>query len=228
MRAGSSYTTFDDLSLYLLTQIQPKRILDIGAGEGKYGSLIRAADFPQPHLTAIEYDPQRKEGLLAAGYDEVRSIGALDLMEHPTELFDLVILGDVIEHFRKSDGQDLLEYLNYRCRFILIVTPEFMTVFHPSFYDCHNSLWRPESMKWHDHWAHCRNGPMHFYLLRGYLGMNDQPSMQDLVNRTNAQDFMRQRGSPQQTTLVRELALHSTVAVDYNEDKTEFTFFRPL
>ena len=228
MYSGYSFTTFDDLCVYLLTQIQPKRVLDIGAGEGKYGHLIRAANLPQPHLTAVEYEPARKDELLALGYDEVRSISALSLMEHPEETFDFVILGDVIEHFRKSEGQDLLEYLNYRCKFILIVTPECMPMSSPNFYEGHNSLWRPQSMQWHDLWAHCRNNVMHFYLLRGYLGMNEDPSMRDLVKHVNAQPFMQQRNSEHQTTQVRQLTLHDTISLDLSEDQSHHIFFRPI
>ena len=228
MYSGYSFTTFDDLCVYLLTQIQPKRVLDIGAGEGKYGQLIRAANLPQPHLTAVEYEPGRKDELLALGYDEVRSISALSLMDRPEETFDFVILGDVIEHFRKSEGQDLLEYLNYRCKFILIVTPECMPMSSPNFYEGHNSLWRPQSMQWHDLWAHCRNNVMHFYLLRGYLGMNEHPPMQELVDRTNSQDFMHQRTGKHQTTQVRQLALHDTISREINDDQPYEIAFRPM
>ena len=50
MYGGYSFTTFDDLSAYLLEQIKPQRVLDIGAGEGKYGRMVRACAMPQPHL----------------------------------------------------------------------------------------------------------------------------------------------------------------------------------
>lgn len=222
MYAGYSYTTFDDLTLHLLQQIKPAKILDIGAGEGKYGKLVRAAGM-DCHLTAIEFEPERRAELLALGYNEVRSQSALDLMKNPAETFDVVILGDVIEHMRKSEGQDLLEYLNYRATYILIVTPEAMPMSSPYFYEGHNSLWRPQSMAWHDLWAHCRNAMMHFYLLRGYLQGCGQ-KLADLIQDANAQPFMREKTSPNQNGHVRVLVLHSDLAADVDLTKPEITW----
>ncbi len=213
MYSGYSWTTFDDLTVHLLQQIAPARILDIGAGEGKYGRLIRAAGMSQCHLTAVEFEPQRRAELLALGYNEVRSITALDLMKAPAETFDVVILGDVIEHFRKSEGQDLLEYLNYRSTHMLVVTPEAMPMSTANFYEGHNSLWRPESMRWHDLWAHSRNASMHFYLLRGYLPCPNA-SLQALVDNANQQPFMQQKTSPNQNGHPRVLTVHNSVVSD--------------
>lgn len=228
MLSGYSFTTFDDLSAYLLEQIRPQRVLDIGAGEGKYGRMVRACAMPQPHLTAIEFEPLRRDELLDIGYDEVRSISALDLMKKPDEVFDLVILGDVIEHFRKSEGQDLLEYLNYRCRFMLIITPECMPMSSPHFYEGHNSLWRPDSMKWHDHWAHCRNSVMHLYLLRGYLDLAFPLHLDALVQSANAQPFMQMGDSPNLFPEPRAMALHSTVSYDPGATPGSAVYYRPL
>ncbi len=97
MYSGYSYTTFDDLTLHLLQQIRPAKVLDIG-------------------------------------YNDVRSQSALDLLKNPAETFEVIILGDVIEPTRKSEGQDLLEYLNYCAACLLVITPE--------------------AMPWHDLWAH--------------------------------------------------------------------------
>ena len=38
--------------------------------------------------------------------------------------FDLVIIGDCIEHMRKSDGVDLLNFLMYRSGYICVIYPE--------------------------------------------------------------------------------------------------------
>ena len=212
MYSGYSYTTFDDLTLHLLQQIRPTKVLDIGAGEGKYGKLIRAAGIAC-HLTAIEFEPERRAELLDIGYNEVRSQSALDLMKNPAETFEVIILGDVIEHMRKSEGQDLLEYLNYRAAYMLVITPEAMPMSSPNFYEGHNSLWRPQAMAWHDLWAHSRNAMMHFYLLRGYLQGSDQ-KLADLVQVANAQPFMREKTSPNQNGHPRALTIHSDLAAD--------------
>lgn len=207
MYSGYSWTTFDDLTLHLLRAINPLRIVDIGAGEGKYGHLIRTNGYLNWHLTAVEFEAGRRDELMAIGYDEVRSISALDLMRQPAEEFEVVILGDVIEHFRKSEGMDLLEFLNYRAAYLLVITPENMPMSSPNFYEGHNSMWRPESMRWHDLWAHCRNGQMHFYLLRGLLAGSARP-LADLVHDANNQDFMQRKTSPNQNGHTRQLTLY--------------------
>ncbi len=222
MYAGYSYTTFDDLTLHLLQQIQPAKVLDIGAGEGKYGKLIRESGM-DCHLTAVEFEPERRTELLAMGYNEVRTQSALDLMKNPAETFEVIILGDVIEHMRKSEGQDLLEYLNYRASYILVITPEAMPMSSPNFYEGHNSLWRPQAMAWHDLWAHCRNAMMHFYVLRGYLQGSDK-KLADLVQVANLQPFMHEKTSPNQNGHPRALTLHSDLSTDLDLANPDITW----
>ena len=226
IKRAFSWPTFDDLTTFLLRRIQPRRILDIGCGEGKYAGLVRDAGLQDAQLIGIEYDPYWRQPLLDRGYTEVRTQGGLDLMDKPTEEFDFVILGDVIEHLRKSDGQDLLEYLNYRSAYILVVTPEAMPMSLPNFYEGHNSLWLPESMKWHDHWAHCRSGVMHLYLLRGYLDKG-VPPLRQLIEETNAQPFMR--NAVPHAVRPRTLHLRSSYSTDpHLSDPTLVNLYRPL
>lgn len=213
MYSGYSFPTFDDLTVHLLRRINPARILDIGAGEGKYGRLIRGCGLSQAHLTAIEFEPQRRAQLLEIGYDEVRTMSATDLFKQSGESFEVVILGDVIEHFRKSEGQDLLEFLNYRSAYMLVITPECMPMSSANFYEGHNSLWRPEAMKWHDLWAHCRHGLMHFYLIRGYLG-REAPGLQELAASANACDFLGSLDNPDRAWPIAKLDVHDAVSVD--------------
>lgn len=227
MLSGYSWTTFDDLALYLLRQINPSRILDIGAGEGKYGRLIRSGGHHDWHLTAVEYEPQRADELKAMGYDEVLSVSAMALLDRPADIYEVVILGDVIEHFRKSEGQDLLEFLNYRSAYIFIVTPESMPMSTANFYEGHNSLWAPQAMRWHDLWAHCRNGQMHFYLLRGLLAGRDVP-LSHLVQSANSEEFMRLKTSPNQTGHRRSLELHDHRTRDIDPHNHELLWtYRP-
>lgn len=225
-KQATSIPTYDDLTTFLLQRIQPKRILDIGCGEGRYADMVRAAGLSDTELIGVECDPHWQQHLLDKGYSEVRMQGGLELMNNPSETFDLVILGDVIEHFRKSDGQDLLEYLTYRSAYVLVVTPEAYLQNFPSFYESHNSIWRPEAMQWHDLWAHCRSKFMHFYLLRGYLRW-DVPHMQELVAEANAQTFML--GASLTTDRPRALTLHDTVSKDpIIENPNTATIYRPI
>ena len=64
-------------------------------------------------------------------YDEVILGDAVDLTNDPKVRFDLVIIGDCIEHMRKSDGVDLLNFLMYRSGYICVTyirKPIFRTI----------------------------------------------------------------------------------------------------
>ena len=180
-----SWNTFDDTIRHILEITQPQKVLDVGAGQGKYGKLIRQFDLASTRVTAVECDPALQASLLAeGGYADVWPITAQQLLDRPSETYDMVIMGDVIEHLKHSDGRDLLEFLNYRATFIMIVTPECMPMNLGVFYEGHNSLWRPDSFAWHDRWAHQRCGVMHFYLLRGLINI-EGPTLGSVVEHLN-------------------------------------------
>ena len=43
--------------------------------------------------------------------------------DNPDYVTDVVIIGDCIEHLRKSIGLDLINYFVYRCKYIIIIFP---------------------------------------------------------------------------------------------------------
>ena len=111
-----STPTFDDeLQLYF-REVHHNCVLDIGPGEGKYARMLRRlqADI---RLIAVEVDPDYVERYkLRELYDEVWVLNAVDLIDNPDHTFDAVIIGDCIEHMRKSMGLDLLNFLVYRAK----------------------------------------------------------------------------------------------------------------
>lgn len=233
MIAGFSWTTFDELTLYILSLLNPKEILDIGAGEGKYGRIIRANDvFKGTEITAVEYESLRRDELLSLGYNNVKSISALDLFKESEKNYEVIILGDVIEHFRKSEGQDLLEFLNYRSAYIFIITPEAMPMSTNNFYEGHNSLWRPRDMEWHDYWLHQRCGVMHFYLLRGYQ-KGSGVSLKEIQQSVQQKNMFLQLGDTrgvekQKLCQIANLTMHNTQPHDPIPGNTEMvTIYRP-
>lgn len=182
----TSFNTFDRAIVEAIRIIQPKHVLDIGAGGGKYGQLIREnGAAPNARLSALEIDPTCAE-TLTKHYDQVRVEGSSGLYESPGETFDTVLMGDVLEHHKVSEGMDLLHYLVHRSRYIMIVVPEAMPMsIGKNFYLGHNSVWRPEMFNWYDNWAHARVSIMRFYILRGYLD-NKAVSLSELCAKLNA------------------------------------------
>ena len=112
----------------VLAQLRPATIVDIGAGAGKYGTLARQVASLcglQIRTTAIEIDQQYVEEFqLAAHYDEVVIGDALEFQKLGAHLKgDVCILGDFIEHLPKSCGMDLLHFLLYRFRYVIVAIP---------------------------------------------------------------------------------------------------------
>ena len=97
---GNSFDTFDELCSEILKLIRPRQVLEIGAGKGKYGRLIRTAGLAETSLIAVEPDAAMNPLLTENGYSEIVNRGADCLYETPDMIFDFIIMGDVLEHFR--------------------------------------------------------------------------------------------------------------------------------
>jgi len=123
-----SSSIFDNLTGNIIATASPKTIVDIGAGAGKYGKIIRQVEElcqVKIHKTAIEIDEAYiQEFKLHELYDSVKSVDARQLLNQtPGVKGDMCILGDFIEHLPKSDGIDLLNFLLYRFSIVLTVVP---------------------------------------------------------------------------------------------------------
>lgn len=128
--------------IQVLRQLRPQSILDVGVGFGKWGHLFRE----YTDINAAENDPARYdkahwrvridgiEGHAAYLtdmhrflYDEIHVGDALALL--PTlPVYDLVFLGDIIEHLGKQDGRELLACAVAKAgKAVLVSTPKFET-----------------------------------------------------------------------------------------------------
>lgn len=123
-----SAMTFDFVIEKLIERMAPASVLDIGPGAGKYGRIVktlRGRGVDIGSLQAVEIDQSYIDQFqLNEVYDVVQLGDASALPDvGPDAQWDLVILGDVLEHLRKSRGTDLIEYLYYRTRYIILVVP---------------------------------------------------------------------------------------------------------
>ena len=116
---------FDRSIEEIIRLLKPETFLDLGAGAGKYGELARKIN-PSIKLTAVEIEKDYiKQFNLFSIYDEVWNVSATDLInpKYYDSTFDVIMIGDIIEHLKKSDGIDLLNFLIYRCRWIILEFP---------------------------------------------------------------------------------------------------------
>jgi len=166
-----SFGVFDDVVAEIARRIKPKVLLDIGAGAGKYGKILREVSRDTRRI-GVEIEPLYISQFgLNAIYDEVWDQDAAALMRaHLNSAFDLVIIGDCIEHLPKSVGIDLLNFLTYRCGYTVILSPEFVVQGTAGGIDseAHISVWSDEDFRWHDQWAFDNCCTMNLFLLRGY------------------------------------------------------------
>ena len=151
--------------IHIVQQLQPRSILDVGVGFGKWGHLFRE----YTDINAAEHDPGRYD---RAGW-QVRIDGIeghapyLTVMHHflYNELhvgdalqllpslgpYDLIFMGDIIEHVAKATGRHLLAAALDRARIaVLITTPKFETGQGDSCgnpLERHRSLWSARDFK---------------------------------------------------------------------------------
>ena len=143
----------------MVMQLQPRSILEIGTGFGKYGMLFReyldiwaAAADPsrlapenwQVRIDGIEYFESYISDLQRQIYDRLIIGDALEEIDR-LPAYDLIFLGDVIEHFPKEDGQLLLtKCLTHANRMVLVTTPNYFNPQGPEYgntRETHHCLW---------------------------------------------------------------------------------------
>ena len=118
----------------IITTINPKSILDIGVGHGKYGFLSREyldiANNTEKYndrkvlIHGIEAFPEYITDLQRLIYDDIFVGNALEVSDRLTQKYDLILLMDVFEHFTYDDGLKLLKKLIPIGKYILISTPK--------------------------------------------------------------------------------------------------------
>jgi len=146
-----------------VVRLRPQRVLDVGAGFGKWGYLAREAlDFMAGRIERGEWRTvihgidafPHHSPLWEWVYDAVTVGHALEL-RHSLAKYDLVILGDVIEHLTKEDGLILIRTLLAQNRHVIVTTPLdfFDQEIGDNTYERHLSLWtRSDFNPWsHDY-----------------------------------------------------------------------------
>ncbi len=139
----------------LICLTDPKSLLDIGIGFGKYGFLAREYlelwdgrekyDDWKRRVDGIEVFPQYVTPMHKIIYNNVFIGNALDILPGLKENYDLVLLIDVLEHFDFQDGIRLLEECKRRCRNIIVSTPLRMTAQKDAFdnpFETHRFQWQ--------------------------------------------------------------------------------------
>lgn len=144
----------------LIRLVGPSRVLDVGVGFGRWGMLCRefldvwqGRVFREQWTTTvegIEVFERSIDNYHACFYNHIYQADAYELLVKRQALpkYDLIILGDVLEHFNKPEGTELLRSCLGLCRYTLINIPIGQDwpqgSEYGNAYETHRSVWREE------------------------------------------------------------------------------------
>jgi len=126
---------------------------DIGIGAGKYGEIVKRI-YTNAKLKGIEIDSEYINKFnISETYDEIIREDIRDYInKNAGSMADVVIVGDIIEHLFKSEGVDLLNYLVYRAKKIIVVYPKKYVQYdvNNKNHEAHKSVWCKDDFKCFD------------------------------------------------------------------------------
>ena len=145
-------------------QLRPARVLDVGVGFGKYGFLIREYTDIWDMQSVDDYRPERWkmfiDGVDATAayitplheyvYDTIH-IGDITELIDTLGNYDVIIMGDVLEHFDKPVGERLLDKLYEHTNKCLLLTfppncrANDSVIGNP--YEAHRSAWNGKDFR---------------------------------------------------------------------------------
>ena len=105
----------------LIKKLNPKTVLDVGAGAGVYLDIIRRDLGESVEVTAVEaWIPYVEHFNLRNRYNKVIES---DVREVEDFKYDLVIFGDVLEHMTERDALSIWEKVSKQARRAIISIP---------------------------------------------------------------------------------------------------------
>jgi len=128
--------------LDLVAEVRPRTVLDVGAGYGKFGCLVREYS-PAERVDGLDVGPPRY-----GSYDHFYTGDARELdrvLPADAPIYDLALFVEVLEHLEKSDAWHVLDLLTRRARRVIVSTPlGFRKQDYPETpFETHRSGWYP-------------------------------------------------------------------------------------
>lgn len=120
-------------NIQIVRKLNPKTILDIGIGFGRWGILFR--EFLEIWengkyngkwdriIDGVEIYKPYIQSYHSYFYSSVYNEDALEFMRKTENRYDLINCGDVIEHFTKKDGEELIRLCMQKGKYVLITIP---------------------------------------------------------------------------------------------------------
>lgn len=117
----------------LIKRLDPKTILDIGIGYGRWGMLLReflevwgdgnfSAEWKRT-VDGVEIFADYIKPYHRHFYNEIHIGDALKFLENSVKKYDLIICGDVLEHFIKEDAFKVIDLCLSKGKYVMINIP---------------------------------------------------------------------------------------------------------
>lgn len=125
-------------------------VLDLGIGVGDFGKLIKKNITAPTRITGVEAW-EKYRGRKWSYYDEIVIADIQTFLAQSDQTFDFVLLVDVLEHFSREDGENVLNALKQRARRAVIVStpttgyPQGATTGNP--YQEHRCIWSTHDLR---------------------------------------------------------------------------------
>lgn len=164
----SSYAGSFPPIVHAIIAFDPRHVLDVGPGWGKYGLACREYLAELETLDAVEV-PQGRYPTQDAIYG---SIFVGDIRLAPEQFFlpyDLVLLIDVIEHLPLNDGHELLSRIQRAGPAVMVATPTrfFEQHVESNPHETHLSFWDGAEISPHRVVADVSTADAGIFLLKG-------------------------------------------------------------
>ena len=120
----SSIPMFDEKFLGTIKEIQPNKVFDVGVGSGKTGRLIKTV-IPDCKIEGCEVhnDYLVTYSKTHESYFNIYPESVMSVIQTLDEKYDLVVFGDVLEHLFFSQVYDVLDFFQYRSKFMILIIP---------------------------------------------------------------------------------------------------------
>lgn len=120
----------------LIRLLNPKSVLDIGSGWGKYGFLCREYlmgdywDMNYTIINAVEGYEKNINKVQKEIYNYIFFTDARNYKSYLDRNYDLIIIIDVFEHFDEETGKEIILNLREKCKYLLISIPRYVNIQH--------------------------------------------------------------------------------------------------
>jgi len=159
-----------------IRRIQPQSILDVGVGFGRWGILCR--EFLEVwngrthtvnwelQIDGVEIFESNIEEYHKFFYSNIYNENISDFLIRNDNVYDLIILGDVLEHFEEKKALDLLDLCLNRSEYVILNLPlgrnwqQGEIYINP--YERHLSFWEKKDIK--------GDNCIHYKIFRDYIG----------------------------------------------------------